>query len=143
MSSIQAVISGRTGGHPIFIAHHAFVEFGQAAPVQGAWVAEPAEPASTGPVAFAGFLDLMRSTASDDSGEICVECKTLNRAGARYCKCCEHKLPAYYTSVNARAPMVLRHRRERTGNRTLAWDLAAVWLVLSSLVLITAFIPVR
>ncbi|MBO9648427.1 MAG: hypothetical protein J7605_07945 [Variovorax sp.] len=144
MPSIHDVISGRAHGHPLFIAHHAFVEFGRAAPLQSAWANEPTDLASSSsPVAFAGLLDLMRSKADDDGGEICEECKTLNRAGARYCKCCEHKLPAYYTCANARAPMVLRHRRERTGNRTLAWDFAAVWVVLSSLVLITAFIPVR
>ena len=140
--SIHAVIAGRTQGHPWFIAHQAFVEFGHAAPLQSAWATDPPDLTPSSPVAFAGFLDLVRSTATEDRGEICEECKTLNRAGARYCKCCEHKLPAYYTCTNARAPMVLRHRRERTGNRTLAWDLAAVWLVLSSLVLITAFIPV-
>ncbi|SCK06649.1 hypothetical protein VAR608DRAFT_0078 [Variovorax sp. HW608] len=142
MSSINAVIPGRTNGHPLFIAHHAFVEFSHAA-VTPAWLTEPSDPPLSSPVAFAGFIDLVRSTTAEERGEICEECKTLNRAGARYCKGCEHKLPAYYTNANARAPMVLRHRRERAGNRTLAWDLAAVWVVLSSLVLITAFIPVR
>ena len=143
MSSIHAVTSGRALGRAFFVAHHAFVEFGPAGASQGAWATEPPDSAPSSPVAFAGFIDLVRSTGAEDSGEICQECKTLNRAGACYCKGCEHKLPAYYACANARAPMVLRHRRERTGNRTLAWDLAAVWLVLSSLVLITAFIPVR
>jgi len=143
MRSIHAVVHGRTHGHPSFIAHHAFVEFGHAGASQAAWTAEPSDSASSAPVAFAGFIDLVRSTAAEDSGEICEECKTLNRAGARYCKGCEHKLPAYYASANARTPMVLRRRREWTGNRTLAWDLAAVWVVLSSLVLVTAFIPVK
>lgn len=142
MSPINAVIQARTHRHPLLIAHHAFVEFSHAGVQQGEWAAEPQETQLATPVAFAGLIDLVRSTASEDSGEICEECKTLNRARACYCKGCAHKLPAYYASANARASMALRQRRERTGNRTLAWDLAAVWLVLSSLVLITAYIPV-
>jgi len=143
MPSIHAVVNGRIHGHPLFIARHAFVELGHASASKGAWAAEPADSALSSPVAFAGIIDLVRSTAAEDSGEICEECKTLNRAGARYCKGCEHKLPAYYATANVRAPTVLRRRRERTSIRTQAWDLAAVWVVLSSLVLITAFIPVK
>ncbi|WP_431274591.1 hypothetical protein ACQ858_21710 [Variovorax ureilyticus] len=143
MSAINAVTPGRTHEHLLFIAHHALVRFSHIGATPGAWMTEPPEPSPSSPVAFAGLIDLVRSTAAEDSGEICEECKTLNRGGARYCKGCEHKLPAYYASASARAPMVLRHRRERTDNRALAWDPAAVWVVLSSLVLITAFIPVR
>src|SRR5215469_8422721 len=130
MSPIPAVTSARAFGRPFFVAHHAFVEFGPAGASQGIWLTESPDAGLPSPVAFAGLIDLVRSTAAEDSGEICQECKTLNRASARYCKGCEHKLPAYYACVNARAPQVLRQRRERTGNRTLAWDLAAVWVVL-------------
>jgi len=142
MSPINAVIQVRTNRHPLLIAHHAFVEFGPAGAQQDQWAAEPSDTALATPVAFAGLIDLMRSRASEDCGEICEECKTLNRMRACYCKACAHKLPAYYASANVRAPMVLKQRRERAGNRTVAWDLAAVWVVLSSLVLMTAFIPV-
>ncbi|MBO9516013.1 MAG: hypothetical protein J7549_18000 [Variovorax sp.] len=144
MSPLSTVIHGRSRGHLWFVAHQAFVDFGHAGPAPGPWTAETADTASSAaaPVAFVGLIDLVRSRASDDSGEICEECKTLNRPRACYCKGCAHKLPAYYACTNARAPMALRVRRERTDARTLAWDLAAVWVVLSSLVLITAFIPV-
>jgi len=101
-------------------------------------------PPSASPVAFGGFVDLMRSRASSaQSGEICEECKTLNRRGACYCKTCMHKLPAYFASANPRAPFVIWRRLEREENRTSAWDLAAVWVVLISLVLMTAYIPVE
>ncbi|MBO9512639.1 MAG: hypothetical protein J7549_00865 [Variovorax sp.] len=97
----------------------------------------------TAPVAFGGVFDLMRSpNRAAQRAEICEACRTLNRRGACYCKACMHKLPAYYVSENPRTPLVLRRRHEREDSRSGAWDLAAVWVVLSSLVLMTAFIPI-
>ena len=101
-------------------------------------------PTSSAPsVAYVSLVDLVRSTVgTEQRGEICEECKTLNHRGACYCKTCMHKLPAYYVSANPRIPLVLWQRHQREERRTGAWDLAAVWVVLSSLVLMTAFIPV-
>ena len=103
----------------------------------------PETTPSASSIAFVSLLDLMRSTAStEQTGEICEGCKTLNRRGACYCKTCMHKLPAYYASANPRTPFLTWSRREREESRTSAWDLAAVWVVLTSLVLMTAYAPV-
>jgi hypothetical protein len=114
----------------------AFADGGRAALAQSPWTPEPYE------LAFSGIIDLVRSTASRDHGEICEECKTLNRAHACYCKTCARRLPAYYASANAQAELARRRRHEQADARALAWSFAAAWLALGSLVLITAFIPV-
>ena len=100
-------------------------------------------PSSTSQVVFGGLVDLMRTTARNAQGrEVCDECKMLNRRGACYCKGCLHKLPAYFTSANPRAPFVIWRRREQEVNRTSALDLVAVCVVLFALVLMTANIPI-
>ena len=99
--------------------------------------------ANSTPIAFGGLFDLMRFPAgAPQDSEVCEDCKTLNRRGACYCKACMHKLPAYYASAGSHTPFVIWRRREREERRTSAWDLAAVWVVLTSLVVMTAYIPV-
>lgn len=99
---------------------------------------------STTTVAFGDLFDLVRFPNGTARGaDVCEECKTLNRRGACYCRTCMRKLPAYYSAANARTPFVIWRRRELKESRSGAWDLAAVWVVLTSLVLMTAYIPVR
>jgi hypothetical protein len=99
-------------------------------------------PSAEAPVAFASLVDLVRSSARREQiGEVCEDCRTLNRRGAYYCKACLHKLPAYYDSADAWVPLLIWRRRAFEEGRTGAWDFAAVWVVLSLLVLITAFNP--
>lgn len=98
---------------------------------------------TTLPVEFAGFVDLLRSTFSIAHGsEVCEECKMLNRRGACYCKACMNKLPAYFASASPRAPFVIWRRRGHEESGSGALDLIAVCVVLISLVLMTANIPV-
>ncbi|MEJ8813110.1 hypothetical protein WKW77_18635 [Variovorax ureilyticus] len=109
---------------------------------QGASNAESSSTPTT-PVAFGDLFDLMRfSNGTAHGADVCEDCNTLNRRGACYCKTCMRKLPAYYTAANAGTPFVIWRRRERKESRSGAWDLAAVWVVLTSLVLMTAYIPV-
>jgi len=100
-------------------------------------------PSPVAPVAFASLIDLLRSRGrTAQSSDVCEDCKTLNRRGALYCKTCMHKLPAYYTSVDPHTPFVIWRNRMRAESRKGAWDLVAAWIVLISLVLMTAYIPV-
>ena len=96
------------------------------------------DPSAESPVAFASLVGLVRSSGS---GQVCEDCQTLNRRGAWYCRACLHKLPAYYESADAEVPLSIWRRRALEDDRAGAWDLAAVWVVLSLLVLITAFKP--
>ncbi|WP_093169532.1 hypothetical protein [Variovorax sp. YR216] len=47
-------------------------------------------------VAFGSFVDLARLHVGTPFAEICDTCNTINMDSARYCKCCSHKLPAFY-----------------------------------------------
>lgn len=58
-----------------------------------------AEPAGTfSGVAFGSLIDLARLQTGSTGAEICQACKTINMDSARFCKCCSHKLPAFYSS---------------------------------------------
>lgn len=77
------------------------------------------------------------------SAEICDACNTINMGAARTCKCCSHKLPAFYMEADPKA------EAKRTSPRSgiapeWAWavDFAAFGLVINSLVIVTRFIPI-
>lgn len=56
-------------------------------------VAEPlADPS---PIAFGSLIDLAMLRLGT-TAEICDACNTINLGSARWCKCCSHKLPAFY-----------------------------------------------
>ena len=73
-----------------------------------------ADSSMPAPVAFGDLFDLVRFPAgAPQGGEVCEDCKTLNRHGACYCKTCMHKLPAYYASADPQTAFVIKRRRER------------------------------
>ncbi|WP_213956503.1 MULTISPECIES: hypothetical protein [unclassified Variovorax] len=47
-------------------------------------------------VSFGSFLDLARLRMGGASAETCDACNTLNLQHACVCKCCAHRLPAFY-----------------------------------------------
>ena len=51
--------------------------------------------------AFGNLIDLARLRAGTSANaEVCEVCNTINMDSARLCKCCAHKLPAFYASAN-------------------------------------------
>ena len=52
-------------------------------------------------IAFGSLIDVARSQRGDTGAEICQACNTINRSSARFCKCCSHKLPAFYASQDS------------------------------------------
>ena len=52
--------------------------------------------------AFGTLFDLARLQASGWAhADVCDACNTINMGSARLCKCCAHKLPAFYASEAA------------------------------------------
>ena len=51
---------------------------------------------SPGAVAFGTLVDFARLRVGTPLAEICDMCNTINMGSARHCKCCAHKLPAFY-----------------------------------------------
>lgn len=64
--------------------------------------------------AFATLVDLARLRAGSAPAEVCAVCSTINMDSARQCKCCAHKLPAFYSAAQAPA---LATRRGRFAGR--------------------------
>ena len=50
-------------------------------------------------VAFGNLADLTRLQVGKAPVEICDACSTINMGSARYCKCCSHKLRAFYADT--------------------------------------------
>jgi hypothetical protein len=50
--------------------------------------------------AFGNLIDLARLRSGTVKAEVCEVCNTLNMGSTRSCKCCDHKLPAFYASAN-------------------------------------------
>jgi hypothetical protein len=48
---------------------------------------------------FGSVFDLARSRTGPTHTELCMACNTLNRASARRCRCCAHKLTAFYAEA--------------------------------------------
>jgi hypothetical protein len=49
--------------------------------------------------AFGNLVDLARLRAGTAHAEVCDVCNTINMGSARLCKCCAHKLPAFYAGT--------------------------------------------
>ena len=109
----------------------------------------PSETARTStPVAFGSLVDLARLQMGSPSVEICDACNTINMGSARYCKCCLHKLPAFYAvtkentkDVRLRDAVLPWHLLGRPDRASLM-DFAAFSVVINLLVVITAYIPI-
>jgi len=104
------------------------------------FVAETKSPSSS--VAFGNLIDLARLQAGT-SAEICEACSTINTGSAHICKCCSHKLPAFYAASKNSGEQVPPPKPPR-GLSKCAWamDFVAFWVVINSLVIITKFIPI-
>ena len=92
-------------------------------------------------IAFGNLIDLAMLRTGAVSAEVCEACSTINLGSARLCKGCNHKLPAYYaadvddTAATKAGPSPLLHGWAR------AWELAAFWVVINSLVGVTVLVP--
>ncbi|MDM0109797.1 hypothetical protein QTH97_33110 [Variovorax sp. J22R24] len=97
-------------------------------------------------VAFGSLVDLARLQVGTPSAEICDACNTINMGSARYCKCCSHKLPAFYapTKDNAKVERgnMLPWHSLTMPDRASAMDFVAFAVVINLLVVITASIPI-
>ena len=98
--------------------------------------------AETSSVAFGNLFDLARLQTGTASAEICEACSTINMGSARLCKCCSHKLPAFYASRGPSETMSQPQASRVVPQRAWALDFAAFWVVINSLVIITKFIPI-
>jgi hypothetical protein len=104
------------------------------------FVAETRKPSSS--VAFGNLIDLARLQAGT-SAEICEACSTINTGCALFCKCCSHKLPAFYAARRNSGAQVPPPKPPRDiSKRAWAMDFVAFWIVINSLVFITKFIPI-
>ncbi len=100
-------------------------------------------------VAFGNLVDLARLQVGTPSAEICDACNTINMGSARYCKCCSHKLPAFYAAANKDHTKGLRGRDAilpwhllGLQDRASLMDFAAFSVVINVLVVITAYNPI-
>jgi hypothetical protein len=100
-----------------------------------------AHRSSSEQIAYGSLIDLAMLRTGTVSAEVCDACSTINLGSARFCKGCNHKLPAYYvadlddTSVTKPGTGLARHGWAR------AWDLAAFWVVINSLAGVTVLGP--
>ena len=102
-----------------------------------------AEPkAAHSGVAFGSLIDIARLQSGTTSAEICEACNTINMGAAKHCKCCSHKLPAFYAARNSGETMSQVKQTRIVPAPAWALDFAAFWLVISFLVVITKFIPI-
>jgi hypothetical protein len=97
-----------------------------------------ARPSGPSDVAFGSLIDLAMVRTGAVSVEICEACSTINLGGARLCKGCSHKLPAFYGEQPARETAVPLGEARMALRRGWTWDLAAFWLVINSLAGATA-----
>ena len=92
-------------------------------------------------VAFGNLIDLAMLRTGAVSAEVCEACSTINLGSARFCKGCNHKLPAYYTADLDHAEAAKPGRSPDPHGWTRAWDLAAFWVVVNSLAGMTVLVP--
>jgi len=98
------------------------------------------------PDAFGSLVDLARLQMGSPSAEICDACNTINIGSARFCKCCAHKLPAFYAALEGpkgSPPRVLFWESLGLSQRASVMDFAAFSVVINLLMVITASIPIR
>ena len=103
------------------------------------------DPNGPAVVAFGNLVDLASLQVGTPSAEICDACNTINMGSARYCKCCLHKLPAFYAvtkentkDVRLRDAVLPWHLLGRPDRASLM-DFAAFSVVINLLVVITAY----
>ena len=84
-------------------------------------------------VAFGSLIDLAMVRTGAVSVEVCEACSTINLGGARFCKGCSHKLPAFYGERPASETAMPPSKPHVAHKRGWTWDLAAFWLVINSL----------
>lgn len=100
------------------------------------YIVEPMDTSRA--VAFASLVDLAKMQIGTPSAEICDACNTINTGHVRFCKCCSHKLQAFYAANDGTKGL---------GNTESRWppimDFAAFFAVINSLVIVTAYIPIR
>jgi hypothetical protein len=106
------------------------------------------DPKTPSAVAFGSLVDLARLQVGSRSAEICEACNTINMGSARCCKCCSHKLPAFYaaskedkTGLRLRDAVLPWHLLGMPDRASLM-DFAAFSVVINLLVVITAYIPI-
>ncbi|MDM0034740.1 hypothetical protein QTI33_21580 [Variovorax sp. J22P271] len=101
---------------------------------------------ASAPEAFGSLVDLARLQIGTPSAEICDACNTINIGSARHCKCCAHKLPAFYAALEGAQgpqPKALLWKSLGLSQRASAMDFAAFSVVINVLMVITASIPIR
>lgn len=59
--------------------------------------------------AFGSLIDLARLKTGWAHAEVCEHCNTINMGAVRLCKCCAHKLPAFYVIESPRRESVRAH----------------------------------
>jgi hypothetical protein len=101
-----------------------------------------AEATPDSAIAFGNLIDLARLQTGTTSAEICEACSTINMGSAQFCKCCSHKLPAFYAARNSGEQLPQPKPPRGIPKRAWAMDFVAFWLVINSLVIITKFIPI-
>lgn len=87
-----------------------------------------APSASASGVAFGNLIDLARVQTGDANGEICEACSTINLGSARFCKGCAHKLPAYYSTMDADETAPQHEELREAPTRFWASALTALWM---------------
>ncbi|WP_077000524.1 hypothetical protein [Variovorax sp. KK3] len=92
-------------------------------------------------VAFGSLIDLAMLRTGAVSAEVCEACSTINLGSARHCKGCHHKLPAFYASDVDDLPVMRQGAAPSMPRWARAWDLAAYWIVINSLVGVTVLVP--
>ena len=92
-------------------------------------------------VVFGNLLDLVVVRTGAMPAEICEACSTINLGSSRFCKGCSHKLPAFY--AESAGAQVLHAGQQGLIDRPWARvsDLAAFWLVINGLAVVTAVGP--
>jgi len=115
--------------------------------------AAPASPVQAGAAslaapldAFGSLVDLARLQIGSPSAEICDACNTINIGSARHCKCCAHKLPAFYAALEGpqgSQPAGFSWEKLGLSDRASVMDFAAFSVIINVLMVVTASIPIR
>ncbi|MDR6534797.1 hypothetical protein [Variovorax soli] len=96
-------------------------------------------------VAFGTLLDLVRLRSEPAEAEVCEACQTINACHARFCKCCDGKLPAYFATVHEDAhPSPLMSAggdAEARRSRHAVFALVGLWGTVTAVALFLAHGP--
>jgi hypothetical protein len=95
-------------------------------------------------VAFGSLLDLVRLRSEPAQAEVCEACQTINACHARFCKCCDGKLPAYYAMADSethRSPLITGADVPPRGSRYPVFALVGLWGTVTAVALFLAHGP--